>query len=1139
MFSSCLENIEPEGIADLRGAKAELLRAQTALVEAKAARENAEAAIAQAKAKVEEAIAKQEEALAKKMEAEARIKELEAAKQEALDAIEIEQAIAEAEALKAQAELEAQIAAAYLEAELVEAQTSVLTAKASYEEAVKNLALAMNGLTDKQIAYLKPYQYKVNTAQSTVDAKSDSLSAAAINLKAAIANLDEKKASAVVLRHYEKAIIKAEAKLKGLEEVVAMFEAAMELDPKYTDWAEKIDELKAERDAKNLAFAEGETERRERRTELTAVKDTLKAAYEEYEAATGFDFEEATGEFNDDAVNPSLKKELPYPDVYIPSPKDEDGYNLFADSYGNGQDINWKGYKYADVLDNQSQPTGEKVKVANDANPFDFFYKDTEAGLYETTVVEAFDAQIEYYAGINADDYEAQVAGNLASIKAQEEIVEEAMADYEDAVAAYKAGDPTAYYKARFENYDIETPVAEYNAALKAMVDALNTYNAEVKKYEAADTEEAEKAAQKKYEDTKNAAYAVYMNKRQTALNDYNKARVAFEKAYYTFDRAQKAYYAVLDATIETVGAIDTYPVVADRATVATNLTAAIEQYATDKAAGGESFDADGKYAAAEKIYVAELKKVNDAQKLYDDADVTNKADAVAVWTAAKEAFTKAGGNADLTPATWTDDESYKTNSGAYSKTVSDAKNAYYAIAGDGTVDFEYVTGSAWETYQDTLEDLGVGATGMDDLYKTHLWDNYEDAVEALIEAIGEIETWAIIEGENVEVVMGDEDGVQFGRTEDLVNPGNYVYPEYPDYLVDEETQALKEIKVADVVDKEFFLAEVIKPMADGFSETAYVNNVDYFDPVSESYKSYYFEIIGAPEDYPLSLPTYESFTKAIEPFEGETMYAKAKAYAVEAYRVYANELTAAGHYVDRSQTPNPYFYGTMSTFVFDYKYQNELLAEAIANVDKAAEHVKVLEAAKAEFEAWAAEEEARIDALRPRVEAEWMDVATELAEINDAETAHAAEVKPITDAISDLDSLVTNYVKIMAPKWNDTTNKYDIVEQSPTDGDLEAFVAGLQEAYNKAVLEVGDCEAELEDAKTKLEKAKAGDWSYNSESSSAQVTAVKLAQAAYDKAAAELEYALSRLAEATEALKAAMEAIGAVEPEAEETPAE
>ena len=57
MFSSCLESIEPEGLNDLRGAKADLLRAQTALVEAQAAQANAQAAIAQAEAKIKEAIA--------------------------------------------------------------------------------------------------------------------------------------------------------------------------------------------------------------------------------------------------------------------------------------------------------------------------------------------------------------------------------------------------------------------------------------------------------------------------------------------------------------------------------------------------------------------------------------------------------------------------------------------------------------------------------------------------------------------------------------------------------------------------------------------------------------------------------------------------------------------------------------------------------------------------------------------------------------------------------------------------------------------------------------------------------------------------------------------------------------------------
>ena len=169
MFSSCLENIEPEGIADLRGAKAELLRANTALVEAKAARENAEAAIAQAKAKVEEAIAKQEEALAKKMEAEARIKELEAAKQEALDAIEIEKAMAEAKAAIAEAEALAAVYAAELERDLLLVQAEIADAQATYEKALKNLELAKNGLTAEQKAYLEDYFAVVDNWQTQVD----------------------------------------------------------------------------------------------------------------------------------------------------------------------------------------------------------------------------------------------------------------------------------------------------------------------------------------------------------------------------------------------------------------------------------------------------------------------------------------------------------------------------------------------------------------------------------------------------------------------------------------------------------------------------------------------------------------------------------------------------------------------------------------------------------------------------------------------------------------------------------------------------------------------------------------------------------------------------------------------------------
>ena len=70
-LTSCIDNDEPEGITELRGAKAELLRAKAAveLAEAEVKKQNAN--LVAAEAKIKEAMAKQQEALAKKMEAEA------------------------------------------------------------------------------------------------------------------------------------------------------------------------------------------------------------------------------------------------------------------------------------------------------------------------------------------------------------------------------------------------------------------------------------------------------------------------------------------------------------------------------------------------------------------------------------------------------------------------------------------------------------------------------------------------------------------------------------------------------------------------------------------------------------------------------------------------------------------------------------------------------------------------------------------------------------------------------------------------------------------------------------------------------------------------------------------------------------
>ena len=69
-FTGCIDNDEPAGIENLRGAKAELLKAKAAVETAKVAYVNAQTAQANAEARRLEAVALQAELKAKEMELE-------------------------------------------------------------------------------------------------------------------------------------------------------------------------------------------------------------------------------------------------------------------------------------------------------------------------------------------------------------------------------------------------------------------------------------------------------------------------------------------------------------------------------------------------------------------------------------------------------------------------------------------------------------------------------------------------------------------------------------------------------------------------------------------------------------------------------------------------------------------------------------------------------------------------------------------------------------------------------------------------------------------------------------------------------------------------------------------------------------
>lgn len=126
-LTSCIDNDEPAGITDLRGAKAELLRAKAKVQEAEAAYKTAQVAIEEAKAAY-----LQEKVAQEKLETE-----LKAAKTEA-----------QKEKIKQQMQLRAE----EFKAELLGAQTFTLKADAAYKQALIDIELALSTYKEDRYA---------------------------------------------------------------------------------------------------------------------------------------------------------------------------------------------------------------------------------------------------------------------------------------------------------------------------------------------------------------------------------------------------------------------------------------------------------------------------------------------------------------------------------------------------------------------------------------------------------------------------------------------------------------------------------------------------------------------------------------------------------------------------------------------------------------------------------------------------------------------------------------------------------------------------------------------------------------------------------------------------------------------------
>ena len=156
-FTGCIDNDEPAGIENLRGAKAELLKAKAAVETAKVAYVNAQTAQANAEARRLEAVALQAELKAKEME-------LDNALTEAQNAEKI--AAAEAKVAEIQAKLEQN--KLNWEKEKLECETNLAYAQKAYEDAMKALELSKEFLSDQELAVLKTVQGKLTAAKDAI-----------------------------------------------------------------------------------------------------------------------------------------------------------------------------------------------------------------------------------------------------------------------------------------------------------------------------------------------------------------------------------------------------------------------------------------------------------------------------------------------------------------------------------------------------------------------------------------------------------------------------------------------------------------------------------------------------------------------------------------------------------------------------------------------------------------------------------------------------------------------------------------------------------------------------------------------------------------------------------------------------------
>lgn len=538
VFTGCIDNDEPEGITILRQAKSELLKARAKVEEANARSIDAEAALKEARKEVVAAQAAYKRAQAEEMAAKAQKAQYEAE----LASITNEEERARLENLidklakeQEARQREADLAAAQLEVDLMKLKAELAKQQAAYEQAMKDLALAQNTLTEAQEAYLAQFRADVEAAQLKVDAAALVLDEASEALTEARAELDAAQSNALAQRRLARKVEQATAAYEAAD---AAYQLAVEAAAKDFSSIEALETRKAELDAQLQSLEKQLADLNVARTELETSTLTEAQNVEELKAA----YEAIAGVWDEDGnLTADATKEYTMPEIKL-------NFNVPGlPSYYYGYD-NWTVAEqkflysaYLQAIDNETADNfGQKGILNNylkEVNSWTRTPNDDawakESILQYQTYLKELTSQIDELKAKWLDaveNYQGKLDVDVTQL--------DGYADLKDAIDAYNEA-LTAFVDAEKAYDDFrEANLLDNDAYNTAYINAYNVYTSLVGK----DGEPGKN--QQEYDETVKAA------REKTKL-----ARLAWEKANAAYNQAVAEY--ALNPTEENEKAID------------------------------------------------------------------------------------------------------------------------------------------------------------------------------------------------------------------------------------------------------------------------------------------------------------------------------------------------------------------------------------------------------------------------------------------------------------------------------------------------------------------------------------------------------------------------------------------------------